>query len=269
MTAIPAKVAGVKTVIMVSPPKNITPAVLYAASVAGVDRIFRVGGPAAIGALAVGTKSIPKVDMIVGPGNAYVNEAKRQVFGQVGIDSLAGPSEVAIIADANAPIDYIVNDVRAQLEHDERATATVFSLSARLTAALRKEFHAADRLSLSTVTLKQAIALVNALAPEHLELLVANPTPIIAQVHNAGAIFSGYATPTAVGDYWAGPSHALPTAGTARFASGLSVATFMKRTSLISYTQEHTKRIANDIVEIATAEGMAYHAASVTVRKRK
>jgi histidinol dehydrogenase len=269
MAAIPAKVAGVKQIIMVSPPKNITPAVLYAAKVAGVDRIFRIGGPAAIGALAYGTKSVPKVDIIVGPGNAYVNEAKRQVYGLVGIDSLAGPSEVAIIADATAPADYIVSDVKAQLEHDERAVASVFCMSNTLAKEVARmlEKPLLVRITLKTVTPSKAIELVNYMAPEHLELMVKDTAYYLKSIKNAGAIFAGSATPTALGDYWAGPSHVLPTAGTARFSSGLSVATFLKRSSYIEYSPQSTKACADCAAEIASTEGMSWHEVSLNIRK--
>jgi histidinol dehydrogenase len=270
MSAIPAKTAGVKQIIMVSPPKNITPAVLYAAKVAGVDRVFRIGGPAAIGALAYGTKSVPKADLIVGPGNAYVNEAKRQVYGLVGIDSLAGPSEVCIIADGNAPADYVAADIKAQLEHDERAIACVLSLSKQLTKKILSLLgqNVTGCLEIKTVTAAQAVELVNGSAPEHLELLVKDTAYFLKGIKNAGAIFAGYSTPTALGDYWAGPSHVLPTMGTARFSSGLSVATFLKRTSYMQYSPQAANLAVDYAATLASAEGMSWHEASLNIRKR-
>ena len=236
MTAIPARVAGVEKVIMATPPKQLTPAVLYAAYISGVDEIYRVGGPAAIAALAFGTESIPKTDFIVGPGNAYVNEAKRQLLGVVGIDALAGPSEVAIIADAKAPANYIIADLLAQAEHDPRAMTYLFSDSKTLLSAIGRMLprELRTQVTLKACKIEQAINAVNKIAPEHLELMVENPATIIGKIKNAGAVFIGYATPTAVGDYWAGPNHVLPTGGSARCFSPLALSDIVKTLSIAS-----------------------------------
>ncbi|MBN1621667.1 MAG: histidinol dehydrogenase [Endomicrobiales bacterium] len=275
MTAIPAKVAGVKEVIMVTPAKNLTPGVLYAAAISGVSKIFRVGGPAAVAALAYGTDTIPKVDLIVGPGNKYVNEAKRQVFGQVGIDSLAGPSEVAIIADAAGNPEFIKSDLLAQVEHDPDAKAYLFTNCRNLLNNVNilinrviSEYKLKTHIKLVYVpSLKDAIFKINKLAPEHLEIIVKNPKNILSKIKNAGAIFIGNYSPTAIGDYWAGPSHVLPTGRTARYASGISVLTFLKRTSYINYSHYKIKNDNSYICKIADAEGLKYHKYSVKVRR--
>jgi histidinol dehydrogenase len=269
MSALPAKAAGVKRVVMVTPPKKMTDAVLYAAYKCAITEIYTVGGPAAIAALAYGTKTIKPVNMIVGPGNAYVNEAKRLVFGKVGIDSLAGPSEVAIIADAGANTEYIVSDILAQSEHDPLAKAYFFSDSKsklkEVLAALPKAVK--KQVTLKYCSLSKAAQEVNNIAPEHLELLVKSPKALISKIYNAGAIFAGYLTPTAAGDYAAGPSHVLPTAGSAKFSSGLSVMTFLKRTSCIEI--ESKNKIFSYVETFAKAEGLTNHARSASLRGEK
>ncbi|MFH1369645.1 MAG: histidinol dehydrogenase [Elusimicrobiota bacterium] len=276
MTAIPARVAGVKRIIMVTPPGNLSPAVLYAARIAGVDEIYGVNGPAAIAAMAIGTFTIPKVDIIAGPGNAYVNEAKRQVLGWVGIDSLAGPSEVAIIADSSAKPAYIAADILAQLEHDPDARAFLFTNSRvllnKVSAILKKDgkrFNLRIQFQAKLCSLVKAVESVNRIAPEHLELMVRKPVGYVAAIKNAGAVFVGNNTPTAVGDYWAGPSHVLPTARRARFSSGLSVQTFMKRTSYIECSASVIKKFGKIVEKLASAEGLENHRKSIAARYKK
>jgi len=272
MTAIPARAAGVKKIVIVSPPGNITPGVLYAARISGVSEIYRVGGPWAIAALAFGTASIPKVDLIVGPGNKYVNEAKRQVFGRTGIDSLAGPSEIAIIADDSADERFIARDILAQLEHAPDAKAYLFTDSRRILRGVNsvlgvkaggKQFKAVK------CSLGRAVELVNGIAPEHLEIAVKNARRIAANIHNAGAVFIGNYSPVAAGDYWAGPSHTLPTAGASRFSSGISVCTFLKRTSFIEFSEKSLAAGAGWIKSIARAEGLIEHGRSIEIRERQ
>lgn len=268
MTALCARAAGVDRIVMVTPPKHVTPAVLYAAHVSGVDAIYRVGGAQAVAALAMGTRTIPKVDMIVGPGNAFVTEAKRQVYGRVGIDALAGPSEVAIIADAGARPDAVAADCMAQAEHDPRARAYVFTPSAALASAVRaavdKKYR--SQIRITRCSLDAAVAKVNGLAAEHVELLVADPDPVARRIRHAGAVFAGYPTPTAFGDYVAGPSHVLPTGGAARFSSGLSVATFFKKSSYIRFSATAAAACAERAALLADTEGLHYHAASLRAR---
>jgi histidinol dehydrogenase len=269
MAAIPAKIAGVKKISIVTPPNRLTPAVLYAAKLAGVDEIYRIGGPAAVAALAYGTKMVNPVDMVVGPGNAFVNEAKRQVFGKVGIDSLAGPSEVAIIADKGADVSYIVTDLMAQAEHDPQAKAYLFTDSKKIIQQVKhilpKEF--LSQVKFTTCPLPRALKLVNDLAPEHLQLMVKHPDKMLNAVKNAGAIFAGYKTPTALGDYWAGPSHVLPTGGTAKFMSGLSVLTFLKRTSYVNFHEGSLREDGVYIRKLAEIEGLKSHGEAISVRK--
>ena len=218
--------------------------------------------------MAFGTKTVPKVDFICGPGNAYVNEAKRQVFGKVGIDSLAGPSEVAILADESVPPEFIANDLMAQAEHDRNAKAYLLTDSKLLIAETIKLIpeEYMKQIKVIVCSLDKAIEKVNEIAPEHLELALKNPKKIISRINNAGAIFVGSYTPTAAGDYWAGPSHVLPTGGTAGFSSGLSVLSFLKRTSLISYSKDRIKKDSKYITELAQAEGLVNHGKSIIVR---
>ncbi|MFA6913955.1 MAG: histidinol dehydrogenase [Endomicrobiia bacterium] len=270
MTAVAAKVAGVKRIVMVTPPKKMSNEVLFAASICGITEIYSIGGPVAIAALAYGTKTIKPVNMIVGPGNAYVNEAKRLVFGKVGIDSLAGPSEVAIIADNGACKDYIYYDLMAQIEHDSMAKAYLFCQSDEIVKYIKAKL---DKQQLKQVeiyktTIEKAIIRVNYIAPEHLELLVKEPKKIVKYIKNAGAIFAGYNTATAVGDYWAGPSHVLPTNASAKYSSGLSVMTFLKRSSYIELKNVNSK-IKSQIANFANAEGLINHKKSIEVRNEK
>ena len=285
MNAIPAQVAGVSRIVMVTPPgqdKTLNPAVLVAAQEAGVHEIYRVGGAQAIAALAYGTETIPKVDVITGPGNIYVTLAKKLVYGTVGIDSLAGPSEVLVIADSSANPVHVAADLLAQAEHDPLAAAILITPSKELAeqvaieVARQLENHPRQVLTekaiahygLAIVVDSLAIAadLSNSFAPEHLELEVTDPWSLLDQIRHAGAIFLGHATPEAVGDYLAGPNHTLPTSGAARYASALSTETFMKHSSLIQYSPEALHHVASAIDMLTEAEGLPSHGASVRLR---
>jgi histidinol dehydrogenase len=285
MAAIPARVAEVETIVMVTPPTTdgrVNPHLLVAAQKAGIDQIFKVGGAWAVGALAFGTASIPKVDVIVGPGNIYVTLAKKIVAGTVGIDIIAGPSEVLVIADDSGHPEFIAADLLAQAEHDVRASAVLLTPSAGLAADVRAEVERqlsqlgrAEIAAQSVVRfgaifvvkdVSTAIDLSNRLAPEHLELHLREPFSRLGEIRNAGAVFIGEYTPEPVGDYIAGPNHVLPTAGTARFASALSVDHFLKRTSLIHYSADALRREAGDILSLAAVEGLGGHANSVRLR---
>ncbi len=270
MTAIPAKIAGVKRIVMASPPKNLTPEVLAAADYAGVETIYRVGGAGAIAALAYGTKTIQKVDLIVGPGNQFVTEAKRQIYGAAGIDSLAGPSEVVIVADASTPIQFVLMDLLAQAEHDPGARSFLFSTDRSLLAKVAKRLDPSisKRVRLNYVpTVERGIAEGNKIAPEHFELMVKRAERYLPQIRHAGAIFLGPQSPAAMGDYVAGPSHVLPTSGSAKFSSGLSVSTFMKRSSVIGFGGKHTQRSQWEAaLTMAQTEGMHYHERSLRCR---
>ena len=284
MNAIPAQVAGVPRLAMVvpTPRGELNGLVLAAAKLAGVREIYRIGGAQAVGALAFGTKTIPAVDKIVGPGNAYVAAAKRQVFGTVGIDMVAGPSEILVIADgANNP-DWIAADLLSQAEHDETAQSILITDDAAfadaVARAVDKTLPRLARVKIASAswrdfgaiivcrTLAEGAALVDRLAPEHLEIATADPDVLAAQVHNAGAIFLGRMTPEAIGDYVAGPSHVLPTARAARYASGLSVLDFLKRTSLMRYTEASLRALGPTAATLADAEGLGAHALSVRIR---
>ncbi len=281
MTAIPAKVAGVREVIMVTP--GASPEALLAARIAGVDRVFELGGAQAIGALAFGTATVPRVDKIVGPGNAYVASAKRQVYGEVDIDSIAGPSEVLVIADADAPAAWIAADLLAQAEHDQEARAVLVTTSAALVAAVERELalqlatlprkaiaeHALRHHggALVVASIDEAVAFANAFAPEHLELQVAEARAVASRCRTAGAIFIGKYSSEAAGDYLAGANHVLPTGGAARYASPLGVHDFLKRTSLIEYDAETAAAHADDIAALATCEGLEAHGRSAMMRK--
>ena len=285
MTAIPAKIAGCGEIVMVTPPgKNgISPAILAAAKIAGVDRIFRVGGAQAIAALAYGTEAIPRVDKIVGPGNAYVAEAKRQVFGQVAIDMIAGPSEILIIADEKSSPAHVAADMLSQAEHDKLASAVLITTSRDLAEQVQKELEAQllelprkeiARASLEgqgkiilAASIPQAIQISNRLAPEHLELMVERPMDYLDSIQNAGSVFLGRYCPEPVGDYWAGPNHTLPTSGTARFSSPLSVDDFVKKSQFTAYSQEALQKAGGEIAAFAQAEGLHAHARSVTIRE--
>ncbi|HAX62123.1 MAG TPA: histidinol dehydrogenase [Elusimicrobia bacterium] len=268
MTAIPAKIAGVKKIVMVSPPKNLTKEVIATAKICGVDEIYRVGGVQGIAALACGTKTIPKVDKIVGPGNVFVTEAKRQVFGDVGIDMLAGPSEVLIIADDTANPDFIISDLTAQCEHDKNAKATLVSVSKKLSEFVKNKIseYKTQIKIIRVKNIEQAIKIANEIAPEHIEIMTKNSDNISRKIRNVGAIFLGNYSPVAVGDYFAGPSHVLPTNGTARFSSGLSVYDFLKSSSVISYEKSALKKSAKEIMKLAETEGLFEHANSVKIR---
>ena len=280
MNAVPAKVAGVRELVMVSP--NPDPTVLAAAALAGVDRVLALGGAHAVGALAYGTESIARVDKIVGPGNVYVAEAKRQVFGEVGIDMLAGPSEIVIISDGSTSPDWLAMDLFSQAEHDEAAQAVLISPDAKhldavaaaidrlLGAMPRKEVIArsleARGALIHTRDLAEACALANRIAPEHLELVVADPERWLPRIENAGAIFLGRWSSEAIGDYCAGPNHVLPTAGAARFSSPLGVYDFQKRTSIIEVSQSAAERLGRVAATLADAEGLPAHARAARMR---
>ncbi|OGC30711.1 histidinol dehydrogenase [candidate division WOR-1 bacterium RIFOXYB2_FULL_48_7] len=278
MNAIPAQVAGVKEIILVSPPV-INPHVLVAASELGIKQIFQVGGAQAIAALAYGTESIPRVDKIVGPGNIYVALAKKLLFGVVGIESLAGPSDVLIIADGDAEAEFIAADLLAQVEHDPEATAILCTNSAEILSEVQKELESQSKklgrqgiiekariYLLEVASIKQAVEIANQLGPEHLELEIGSPQRILEMVKNAGAVFLGPHSPVAVGDYIAGPNHVLPTGGTARFASPLGVYDFVKHQSIIGYTKPALKSVWKDIKTLAEVEGLDAHARSIDVR---
>ncbi|HEY9694045.1 MAG TPA: histidinol dehydrogenase [Oculatellaceae cyanobacterium] len=285
MNAVPAKVAGVPKIVMVTPPgpdKKVNAAVLVAAQEAGIEEIYRVGGAQAIAALAYGTDTIPKVDVITGPGNIYVTLAKKLVYGTVGIDSLAGPSEVLIIADQTANPTYIAADMLAQAEHDPMAAAILVTTDSVLAKKVQNEVEQQLRnhqrrlltekaiahygLIVVVDSLEEAAELSNHFAPEHLELEIAEPWELLNQIRHAGAIFLGNSTPEAVGDYLAGPNHTLPTSGAARYASALGVETFIKHSSLIQYSPKALQKVANAIQVLADAEGLPSHADSVRLR---
>lgn len=268
MNVVAAKVAGVKRIVMMTPPKKMSNEVLFAAKLCGIKEIYTIGGAVAIAALAYGTKTIKPVNMIVGPGNAYVNEAKRLVFGKVGIDSLAGPSEVAIIADSGADKEYVLYDLLAQAEHDTMAKAYLLCSSKEIISYIKKNFdkEKLNQIKIYNVDTNKAIDMVNDIAPEHLELLIKNAKQAVTKIYNAGAIFVGYNTATAVGDYWAGPSHVLPTNASAKYSSGLSVMTFMKRSSYIELKKVKAS-VKKQIADFAAAEGLVNHKKSVEVRK--
>ncbi len=266
MTVLPAKLAGVEKVYLVTPPnkfKSVDPHILVVANLLKVNGIFKVGGAQAIGALAFGTKTIPRVDKIIGPGNAYVAEAKRQVFGYCDIDMVAGPTEVVIIADDFSDPDFVAVDLLAQSEH-HMGTSILVTTSKRL-AKLMKKVPARGYI-LVVKSLKQSVDVVNQIAPEHLQIMVKNPQRILKDVKHAGAIFLGAYTPTAVGDYVAGPSHVLPTNGTARFFSGISVTDFMKSSHVISYSRKALEKVKAPIEHLATLEGLEKHKESVRIR---
>ncbi len=280
MNAVPAKVAGVRELVMTSPNPN--PLVLAAAALAGVDRVIGIGGAQAIAALAYGTKSIPRVDKIVGPGNAYVAEAKRQVFGEVGIDMVAGPSEILVIADGSAPADWVAMDLFSQAEHDESAQAILLSPDERYLDAVAASIgtlieemprKAVIRASLKgrgalilTRDLEEACAVANRIAPEHLELMVENPEAWLPKLTRAGAVFLGQWTSEALGDYCAGPNHVLPTAGTARFSSPLGVYDFQKRTSVIGVSRAGAQKLGRIAAVLANGEGLPAHQRAAEMR---
>ncbi len=285
MDSIPAKIAGCGEIVMVTPPGKdgkISPAILAAASVAGVDRIYRVGGAQAVAALAYGTESVPKVDKIVGPGNAYVAEAKKQVFGTVSVDMIAGPSEILVVADKNSNPAFVAADLLSQAEHDRNASAVLVTNSYALAGAVCSEIErqiellpraaiardSIDRNGKIIVTekLSEAIEIANEIAPEHLELCVDNPFDFLPYIKNAGSVFMGRYCPEALGDYLAGPNHTLPTGGTARFSSALGVDDFVKKIQYTYYTEEALGRVAGAVAYFAEKEGLSAHARSAVIR---
>ena len=285
MDAIPAKIAGVPEVVMVTPPGadgKVNPAILAAASVAGVDKIFKLGGAQAVAALAYGTESVPKVDKIVGPGNAFVAEAKKQVFGVVSIDMIAGPSEILIVADGKSDPRCVAADLLSQAEHDRLASAVLVTDCEALAIAVQAELElqiplleradiareSIDRNGKIIVadTLMAAIDISNELAPEHLELCVDNPFDYLDAIRHAGSIFMGRNTPEALGDYLAGPNHTLPTGGTAKFSSPLSVDDFVKKTQYSYFTRDALAKVAEDVAFFARKEGLTAHAKSAVIR---
>ncbi|MCQ6526906.1 histidinol dehydrogenase [Bacillus mycoides] len=284
MNVLPAKLAGVKKIVMVTPPKQggIDPHILAAASLAGVDEIYMAGGAQVIAALAYGTESIPKVDKIVGPGNLYVALAKREVYGIVNIDMIAGPSEIVVIADETGNAEYIAADLLSQAEHDERATAMCITTNIKLAKEVEREIERQlETLPRSEIaresikrngaifivpSLEEAFHLSNEIAPEHLELHIKEPMNALAYVKHAGAIFLGPYAPEPLGDYLAGPNHVLPTSGTARFFSPLSVDDFVKKSSFVSYTEEALRSVQHHIVELANKEGLHAHARAIQIR---
>jgi histidinol dehydrogenase len=286
MAAIPARLAGVKEIILVSPAPQgkLSPLIAAAAEISGIKRIFKIGGAQAIAALAYGTKTIPQVDKIVGPGNAYVTAAKKLVFGQVDIDMIAGPSEVVVIADSTAKPHFVAADMLAQVEHDEMAAALLLTPSEKLAQRVLKEIHQQVRMSsrkkiiekslarygaaIITKSIEEAVDIANQFAPEHLELMVKNPKKILDKVRNAGSVFLGHFTPEALGDYTAGTNHILPTGGTARFSSPLGVYDFYKRMSILSFSQDAFYKLNEPTARFAKIEGLDAHANSVLVRKR-
>ena len=286
MDTIPAKIAGCPQIVMVTPPGRdgkINPAILAAASIAGVDRIFKVGGAQAIAALAYGTESIPKVDKIVGPGNAFVAEAKKQVFGMVSIDMIAGPSEILVIADGKSNPIHVAADLLSQAEHDKLASAVLVTdsdeLAQKVSAELERQLPLLPREEIARAsidhngkiivadTLMKGIEIANEIAPEHLELMVDDPFAYLDAVKNAGSIFMGRSCPEALGDYFAGPNHTLPTSGTARFSSPLSVDDFVKKSQFSYYTADALASVADKIAAFAEKEGLRAHGRSVTIRK--
>jgi len=267
MTAIPAKVAGVNEVIVTTPPGrdgSVSPIILAAADIAGVDRIFTVGGAQAIAALAFGTKSIPAVDKVIGPGNVYVTEAKRQVFGYVGVDMLAGPTEIVIIANRYSDPKLIIADLKAQREHN-KAQVFLVTNSKALARQVKSQIEGNGYIIL-TKNLDQAVEVANRIAPEHLEILVKRPVSLVKKIRNAGAIFLGPFSPVAVGDYFAGPSHVLPTGGSARFFSGLNLSDFIKSNHIIAYSKRALEKARQPLEKIVGIEGLSQHAESVKAR---
>ena len=285
MDAIPAKIAGVNEVVITTPPTaegKINPAILAAASVAGVDKIYKVGGAQAIAALAYGTETIPQVDKIVGPGNAFVAEAKKQVFGRVSIDMIAGPSEIMIVSDGKSDPRHLAADLLSQAEHDKLASAVLVTDSAELAQAVQAELEVQiprlERAEIARASIDQngkiivadtldlVIDIANEIAPEHLELCVDEPFSVLEKVRHAGSVFLGRNCPEALGDYFAGPNHTLPTSGTAKFSSPLSVDDFVKKMQFTYYTKEALAAVANDVSTFAKKEGLTAHAKSAVIR---
>lgn len=285
MNAIPAKIAGVEEIIMVTPPRKdgtANPDILAAAKIAGVDRVFLMGGAQAVAALAYGTETVPQVDKIVGPGNIFVATAKKLLFGTVDIDMIAGPSEILIVADESADPKFLAADLMSQAEHDKLASAILLTTSAdianKTATELERQMQMLSRREIIEqsiddfgaiivcANIDEAIDFANELAPEHLEMAVKNPMEYIGRVDNAGSVFLGHFAPEPLGDYFAGPNHVLPTGGTARFFSPLSVDSFVKKSSFIYYTEDALREAKDDIVKLAETEGLTAHANSVKVR---
>ena len=288
MNAIPAKIAGCEMIVMVTPPAKdgkVNPNILAAAKIAGVDRIFKVGGAQAVAALAYGTESVPFVDKIVGPGNAFVAEAKKQVFGKVAIDMIAGPSEILVLADKTCDADVMAADLLSQAEHDKLASAVLVTDSEELAVAVRdaleRQIPGLLRSEIARASIDNngkiivapdlmcAIDIANEIAPEHLEICTDNPFDYLSKIRHAGSVFMGKNCPEALGDYFAGPNHTLPTSGTARFSSPLSVDDFVKKSQFTYYTADALSKIADDVALFATAEGLTAHAASAVARTKK
>lgn len=285
MDSIPAKIAGCKEICITTPPSangKVNPVILAAAKIAGVDRIFKVGGAQAVAAFAYGTETVPRIDKIVGPGNAFVAEAKRQVFGRVSIDMIAGPSEILVIADGKSNPCFVAADLLSQAEHDKMASAVLVTDSIELAYAVQgeieKQLQQLPRQEIARVSIdsngkiivaddiSDVIEVSNEIAPEHLELCVDNPFDYLDKITNAGSIFMGRYCPEALGDYYAGPNHTLPTSGTARFSSPLSVDDFVKKSQYTYYTKAALERVADDVAYFAEKEGLSAHAKSATVR---
>ncbi|MBR3835667.1 MAG: histidinol dehydrogenase [Clostridia bacterium] len=285
MDSIPAKIAGCKEIVMVTPPNaqgKVNPVILAAAKIAGVDRIFKLGGAQAVAALAYGTESVPKVDKIVGPGNAFVAEAKKQVFGMVSIDMIAGPSEILVVADKTCNPKFVAADLLSQAEHDKMASAVLvcddMDFAKAVSAELERQIPLLPREEIARTSidnngkiivaddLLKAIDIANEIAPEHLELCMDNPFDYLDKIKHAGSIFMGKYCPEALGDYFAGPNHTLPTSGTARFSSPLSVDDFVKKTQYTYYTRDALSAVADDIAFFAEKEGLSAHARSATIR---
>ena len=288
MDIIPAKIAGVGQVIMVTPVKadgKVKPEILYAAKVAGADRVFKTGGAQAIAALAYGTQTVPRADVIVGPGNIYVALAKKLVYGTVNIDMIAGPSEILVIADGKSDPVFVAADLLSQAEHDKLASAVLVTDSERLAVAVQAEVERQlcgmerEEIARASIenngkiivceSIEKAVEISNEIAPEHLEVCVDDPVSLLPEIKNAGSIFLGRYTPEALGDYYAGPNHTLPTGGSARFSSPLSVDNFVKRSSYICYTRSGLESAAEDVIKFAESEGLSGHANSVKVRLNK
>lgn len=285
MDSIPAKIAGCREIVMVTPPNaegKVNPVILAAAKIAGVDRIFKLGGAQAVAALAYGTESVPKVDKIVGPGNAFVAEAKKQVFGMVSIDMIAGPSEILVVADKTCNPKFVAADLLSQAEHDKMASAVLIcddmDFAEAVSAELERQIPLLPREEIARTSIDnngkiivaddliKAIDIANEIAPEHLELCMDNPFDYLDKIKHAGSIFMGKYCPEALGDYFAGPNHTLPTSGTARFSSPLSVDDFVKKTQYTYYTREALSAVADDVAFFAEKEGLSAHARSATVR---
>ena len=285
MDSIPAKIAGCKEIVMVTPPNaegKVNPVILAAAKIAGVDRIFKLGGAQAVAALAYGTESVPKVDKIVGPGNAFVAEAKKQVFGMVSIDMIAGPSEILVVADKTCNPKFVAADLLSQAEHDKMASAVLvcddMDFAEAVSAELERQIPLLPREEIARTSidnngkiivaddLLKAIDIANEIAPEHLELCMDNPFDYLDKIKHAGSIFMGKYCPEALGDYFAGPNHTLPTSGTARFSSPLSVDDFVKKTQYTYYTRDALSAVADDVAFFAEKEGLSAHARSATIR---